>query len=67
MIIEHNNFLDNPKQYSDAVILTRDAFEELHTTKCIQKGKAQLDAGEYITFEDFKQHAKDKLTKWSNK
>jgi len=60
MIIDTQLFLANPNKY-DAVVVNRSEFEQLHTAQCIANGKAQLNAGQFITFEEFKQFAKDKV------
>jgi len=63
MIIDQQDFLKNPSQYSDAVVLTAEAYAEFETLKALQEADADIAAGRVYTHEEVFSMLDEKIEK----
>jgi len=48
----------------DVVILSAKEYQELHTSKCINQGRADVKAGKSYTMDEFVNFTKEKIAEW---
>ncbi|MCL2061474.1 MAG: hypothetical protein FWH03_02500 [Firmicutes bacterium] len=51
----------------EAVLLSAEEYEKLDVARAVQRGKADIAAGRFITLEAFRQHAENKIAEQKNK
>ena len=52
MVINTQSFLKNPDMYSDAVVLTGDAYEEYETLKALAEAEEDIVAGRVFSHDE---------------